>query len=141
MGFYTCVYIYLGRLLSQDGYSKIKDILPKEWITNCADERGRYILHPPNCCIQIGSVDGILEKREIAEGEVAWSEVVRAKLETKLEPLKEVTHEYIDQLKKYIKDAGDPEMNCNIYILELDWDTYDVHVCRVKNNIKVNLLK
>lgn len=142
MGFYWYSCVYLGRLLTQESYDRLRSDTPKsildDWITNMYDPRGRYVLHPPGCLIQLGTIDPVLEDHEINRGFVEMSELEK---NLSLQQLHDVSVENIDRLKEFIRIASGPKdvIDYKIYILEAEWSTLDGDICnkRVVRNIQV----
>jgi hypothetical protein len=147
MGFYTSTLVYFGRLLSQEAYDRIKDLIDPSWILNLKDNRGRYILSPPGCIISLASMDPIIEKYEIAQGYVKWDDILyvtkdREEKQKKIDILIDITNNelIVNHLLNYIRKAS-PENNISElvgkYIIEISNSSLDnFNTGHVKQNLR-----
>jgi hypothetical protein len=148
MGIYEFSSVYVGRLLSREAHTRLlKDHSREEldgWLTDLGDPRGWNVLHPPDAYIQVGSMDGILEKHEISRGWVDLSEIRRILKPEQFERLTSLSDSTRDELSKFVSSAKDKDKSdayFGIYVLQGELSTMDdPFISWVTHNIRCNLL-
>jgi hypothetical protein len=131
MGLYWQTLLYHGRMLSADARERLVSArLPHmdRFLRKVAKDR--WILHAPNKCIVMGSIDPILEDREKRAGQVSKQEVEKwlaGNPEAK-EKWSSVFDEDMARLRELIVIAanGDEQAVPDTYIAEIDWTTLDL---------------
>lgn len=130
MGFYNGVLIYIGRLLSEDAYNRIKHIIPLDWITDMHDSRNLYIIHPPN---------GIIYINNNLDNNLSYNDIYKYINNTYIKKVYN-NDQLIKKLKTYIKLASknNNDENYYLYYLEYSWSTLEnIRDSHIQKNIRI----
>lgn len=140
MGIYWHTIVYLGRLIDRESYVHILNAgidIPKNWIKDLEDPRGRYILYIPSCYYPFNTVHHILEDYEIDKGYVMMSELSNILSDHNMKAFLEPSEADITKLQHLISLAHPHDVHYGIYVIELQWSSHSKDETHVKHNIRV----